>query len=392
MKILIASDLYWPTINGVAIFSRNLAKGLVANGHEVLVIAPSQTGKKHREIDDGYEIIRTASVPFYFYQNFKISLYPNIEVKKAIDEFKPDVIHIQMLMMIGQAVMRYGQKCGIPIVTTNHAMPENLMDNLKMLAPLARPISYMLKAYGTRFHSKADYVTMPTQAAIDMFEVDASKSSIPIEPVSNGIDLSRFSPGKPPKEVMEKFKLPTDRPIITYVGRLDAEKHVSVLIRAFIRVISVEKAHLLLVGDGTDVANLKELIHELGIQRNVTFTGSISDRELVADLHKVGTVFCMPSPAELQSIAMLEAMASGKPVVAVDAGALKELCQNERNGYLCEQDNDEQIAKGLLNIISNPKLHSKMSKESLAIAATHDIRNTIKRFEEIYTSLININA
>lgn len=388
MKILIASDLYWPTINGVATFSRNLAKGLVAHGHEVLVIAPSQTGKKGRETDDGYEIVRTASVPFYFYQNFKISLYPAIEVKKAIDEFKPDIIHIQMLLSIGQAVMKYGNKLGIPIVSTNHAMPENLMDNLKLLAPIARPINYMLKAYGLRFYSKADYVTLPTQAAIDMFGVDTEKSTVPIEPVSNGIDLSRFKPTAAPKEIYEKFKLPTDLPIITYVGRLDAEKHISVLIKAFVRILAVKDAHLLIVGSGTDVDNLKNLVRQLGLVHHVTFTGRVSDEDIV-NLHKVGTVFCMPSPAELQSIALLESMASGKPAVAVDAGALKELCQDGRNGYLCEQDNDEQIAKGLLNIISNSKLREKMGKESLAIAHTHDLERTIERFEEIYTSLIN---
>ncbi|MDD3035651.1 MAG: glycosyltransferase [Candidatus Saccharimonadaceae bacterium] len=390
MKILIASDLYWPTINGVATFSRNLAIGLAKNGHEVMVIAPSQTGKKQRETDENYEIVRTASIPFTFYQNFKISLNPYRDVKKVIDEFQPDVIHIQMLMMIGQATMKYGHKCGIPIVTTNHAMPENLLDNLKLLAPFAKPISYMLKAYGMRFHSKADYVTMPTQAAIDMFVDDAKNLDVPLEAVSNGIDLSRFKPTPAPKTTFEKFKLPNDVPIIYYVGRLDGEKHVSVLIRAFVRVMSARKVHLMLVGDGTDVENLKSLARELGVLRDITFTGRVKyEGEDLVNLHKAGTVFCMPSPAELQSIAMLEAMASGKPVVAVDAGALKELCQNERNGYLCEQDNDEQIANGLLNIISDPKLREKMSKESLAIAHTHDIERTIERFEEIYSSLIN---
>jgi glycosyltransferase involved in cell wall biosynthesis len=121
---------------------------------------------------------------------------------------------------------------------------------------------------------------------------------------------------------------------------------------------------------------------------HVTFTGRVTDEDL-ANLHKVGTVFCMPSPAELQSIAMLEAMASGQPVVAVDAGPLKELCQDKRNGYLCEQDNDKEIAVALTKIISDPDLRKSMSKESLAIAGTHDLQKTLKRFEEIYTSLIN---
>ena len=386
MKILIASDLHYPTINGVATFSRNLARGLAARGHEVLVIAPSQTGKKCKEVDGNHVIVRTASVPFPFYQNFRISLNPAREVKKIIDDFDPDVIHIQMLMWIGQAAMRYGNKYGIPIVSTNHAMPENLMDNLRMLAPVSRPINYILKAYGARFHSKADVITMPTQSAIDMFDV--AKLGMKIEAVSNGIDLARFSPGLVADDVYDRFNLPKDKPIVSYVGRLDAEKHLPVLLRAFVRVQSVlPNTHLLIVGDGTERPLLQTMAHELGISHDVTLTGRVSDEDLEA-LHRVGTVFCMPSPAELQSIATLEAMASGQPVVAVDAGALRELCQNERNGYLTEQDDDEAIASGLIAIIEDPALREEMSKESLAIANTHDLQTTLARFEEIYSGLV----
>ena len=97
----------------------------------------------------------------------------------------------------------------------------------------------------------------------------------------------------------------------------------------------------------------------------------------------------MPSPAELQSIATLEAMASGKPVVAVDAGALGELCQDGRNGFLTAQDDDTAIAKSLIKLLKDPSLREKMGKESLAIAKTHDIQTTLDTFEKLYTDLIN---
>lgn len=387
MKILIAADLHYPTINGVATFSRNLAKGLAARGHEVLVIAPSQTGKPSKEVDGNYVIARTASVPFPFYQNFRISLNPNREVRKILLDFEPDVIHIQMLMWIGQATMRYGNKFGIPIVSTNHAIPENLMDNLRLLAPVSRPINYILKAYGARFHSKADYITMPTQSAIDMFGRAAQKIPTPKEAVSNGIDLSRFTPGPVDPAVIKKFKLPTDVPIISYIGRLDAEKHLPVLIDAFAQIRRKTDAHLLIVGFGTDQPRLELMVHEAGLVDSVTFTGRVDDDELLA-LHRVGTVYCMPSPAELQSIATLEAMASGQPVVAVDAGALKELCQDGRNGFLCRKDDADQIADSLLKIITDPQLRAQYSKESLAIAKTHDLDDVLARFETIYQRLL----
>ena len=384
MKILIASDLHWPTINGVATFSRTLARGLADRGHEVVVIAPSQIGQKYKEVDGNHTVYRTRSVPFPFYQNFRISINPQREVKKIIDEFEPDVIHIQMLMWIGQAAMKYGNRLGIPIVSTNHAMPENLMDNLRLLAPVARPINYMLKEYGRRFHSKSDCVTMPTQSAIDMFDVEMPN---PMLAISNGIDLSRFKPGRVPKKLYKKYKIPEKRQIITYVGRLDAEKHLQVLVRAFARVKKNHDAHLVIVGDGTDRDNLVELVRELKLVKRTTFTGRVSDEDLTL-LHRIGSVFAMPSPAELQSIATLEAMASGKPVVAVDAGALKELCQDGVNGVLCEQDNVEQMANGIAAILGDETLAKQYSEQSLVIAQTHDLEYTLDRFEEVYRDLM----
>jgi glycosyltransferase involved in cell wall biosynthesis len=352
----------------------------------VLVIAPSQTNKKFKEIDDNHVVIRTASVPFLPYQNFRVSPTPGREVKKIIQEFEPDVIHIQMLMWIGQAAMKYGNKYGIPIVTTNHAMPENLMDNIMILAPIARPINYMLTQYGARFHSKADYVTLPTQSAIDMFKA-TDKVKIPMEAVSNGIDLTHFSPGKPGDELYSRFGLPRDTPIIAFVGRLDAEKHVYVLVNAFKRLLKTHPAHLLIMGDGQEAINLKEQAHELGIFDQMTFTGRVSEEDKES-LLKVATLFAMPSPMELQSIATLEAMASGQPVVAVSAGALGELCQDGRNGYLFPLDDDEKMAKAMAKILGDPSLRTKMSKESIAIAKTHDLNTTLARFEAIYGSLI----
>lgn len=388
MKILISSDLYWPTVNGVSTAARTLAMGLADRGHEVLVIAPSQTGKKYKEVDGNYTVARTASIPFPLYQNFRICLYPYREVKKIIKDFNPDVVHLMGFMMISQAVMKYSQKYDIPIVSTNHAMPENLMDNLKRLAPLSRPINYAMKEYIVRFHKKTDYFTMPTQSALDIFKLSTRKLKIPVEAVSNGIDLSRYSPTEPPTEVIKKFKIPTDKPIVAYLGRVDAEKHISVLIDAFVRVLKKCDARMIIVGKGTETANLQEQARNLGVYDKITFTGCVTDQEIV-DLHKIGTVFCMASPVELQSIAMLEAMASGKPIVSVDAGPLKELCQDGRNGILCETDNDKEIADAIVRIISDPVLAESMGKESVKIAATHDLQKTLERYEQIYTKVIN---
>lgn len=387
MKILIVTDLHWPTINGVATFSRNIARGMAERGHKVHVIAPSQTGKKGEEIDGNYTIHRTASVPFPFYQNLRISLNPSREVKKIIDDITPDVVHIQTPLLIGQFAMRHAKKNHIPVMVTNHAMPENLMDNLKLLAPVSRPINYILIEIGARFYFKADVITMPTQSAIDMFK-KADKTNVPTYPISNGVDLSRFTEGRASDDIYDKFSIPRDKKIVSYLGRLDGEKHLSVLIRAFDRIKGkVPDAHLLIVGGGTDEEHLKRLVYQYQLGDRTTFTGRVSDDDM-EQLHRVGMVYVMPSPAELQSIATLEAMASGKPIVAVDAGALNELCISGHNGYLCEVDDDEEIADALLTILTNDTKRAAFGVESLKIAAEHDIRTTFDRFESIYSDLV----
>ena len=386
MKILIAADLHYPTINGIATFSRNLARGLAQLGHEVMVIAPSQSGKATVEKDGNYTIVRTKAIPFVFYQNFRISPRPTKEVRKVIDEFKPDVIHVQVAMFIGMAAMKYGNELGVPIVSSNHTMPENTLDNIQFLAPVADQISAWLYRFALRFYAETDYMTMPTQSAIDHFHIEG-KLDIPVEPVSNGIDLSRFEPTAPKPALYKKFGIPKNKKVVAYVGRLDKEKHLPVLVRAFKKLQKdVDGLHLLIVGDGTDRHNLERIVHHEKL-KNVTITGRVTDDEIV-QLHKVGTVFCMPSPAELQSIATLEAMASGQPVVAIKAGALAELCQDGRNGYICEKDDVEGIASALKKILADDTLRQRFSKQSLAIAHTHDLQTTIKRYEAIYLSLI----
>lgn len=391
MRILIASDLHWPTLNGIAMFGRNLATGLAARGHEVLVIAPSQTGKKHIETFENHKVARTASLPFPFYQNFKISTSPQFEVKKIIADFKPDIIHIQTPLGIGRAVLNIGKKLGIPIVATNHAMPENLIENLKLLAPFARPISYILKEYGTRFHNNTDYVTLPTMAAIKMFGENTAAVKVPVEAVSNGIDLSAYKPGKCNPELFKKYNIPTDKPIVLYIGRLDSEKHLDVLLQAFAHVHQAVDAHLVMVGSGNDSENLQRLAHDLAIEQYVTLTGRVSDEDKI-NLYRCGTVFAMPSPAELQSIVMLEAMATGLPTVAVNAGALYELCQDGKNGFLTPADDVDEMAAGILKLLKDPKLAARMGKESLAIAKTHNLEHTLDRYEEIYKEVLKAHA
>ncbi|HEY6736366.1 MAG TPA: glycosyltransferase, partial [Candidatus Saccharimonadia bacterium] len=321
MKVLLASDQFWPMVSGVATAGRNLASGLAAAGHEVLVIAPSQTGHPYEETDRNYHITRTRSVPVPARENLRISVAFQNEIKRIIEEFGPDIVHVHTQLTVGLTTIRMARKLGLPIVATNHAMPQNIIDNLKFLVPVAKPVSYILMEYGPLLYKGADHIIMPTQGAIDIFKPDAF-SGAPITAVSNGIDLSSSSPGPVPKSLYRHYHLPTNEPIVTYLGRLDAEKHLEVVVRALAVLRQRgEAVHGLFVGTGNTEDKLQNLASELGIAKHVTFTGRVSDEDRTL-LHRVGTLYVMPSPVELQSLSTLEAMASGQPIIAVRNGVL----------------------------------------------------------------------
>ena len=121
MKIVIATAVYYPMINGVAVFSHNLAVGLAARGCEVAVICPSQTGKSYKRVVDGVETYYLKSVQakvypdqihavpkkkkLFYKHGFRISVFPVPEVRKIMDDFKPDVVHVQVSDPIGLSVV-----------------------------------------------------------------------------------------------------------------------------------------------------------------------------------------------------------------------------------------------------------------------------------------------
>lgn len=383
MKILIASDMFHPTINGVATFSRNLARGLAAHGHEVMVLAPSTARRSHTEHEDGYTIRRLWSVPLRLYP-LRVVLRPGDEIKTCFDLFQPDVVHIQSPLEIGRNSILEARRRGIPVVATNHAMPDNVVDNLKVLLPVKYPFDRIMRLYGSYLHNKANIVTMPTQSAVDVLSLRFNPTC---EVVSNGVDTVRFHPGPASIALRQRYHLPEDIPIVMYVGRLDGEKHLDVFVRALAIMQSDRPVHGLIVGKGTVRLQLEELARQLDIGDRLSFTGFASDATL-PDLYRLGTLFAISSPAELQSIATLEAVASGLPVVAANAAALPELCQPDINGLLFKTDNPEAMAQAVLDLLGHPRTLARMGRASRQIGLKHSFEKTLKSFERIYKNQV----
>ncbi len=415
MKIAIASDIYYPMTNGVAVFSHNLALGLAQRGHEVLVIAPSFNGKytvSYEKCSDGKHSIKTVhltSAKFPFYPD-QIHAVPEkkeflgmpmprlaykhgiwwatrapFEIKKVLDEFKPDVIHLQTAETIALAIMHYVRKNDVPLVTTGHAYPDNVTGQFKFLKPVKKPVDAAVRAYMASFLKHSEYATMPTEMAIgDLIPKNRKRFKVSVEALSNGVDLSSFKPGKPRMDILRKYDIDMKKPRVLYVGRVDPEKSIENVVEAFsMAALKVPNAELLIVGDGTARIGLIKLAKEKGIEDKVKFLGRVMPPDLY-EIYKTGTVFATASETETQGIVLIEAAATGLPLIAVDAGAVRELCQNKKNGILCKPGKIRQMANAMVKILSDAKLREMYSAGSIEVAKKHDINRTLNRFEEIY--------
>lgn len=417
MRIAITTDLYYPMTNGVAVFAHNLAKGLARQGHEVMVICPSFTGKSHKRRRDGVSTVYLRSIRFPFYPDqinkvpdqkeilgkslprlayrhgIWVAVEPYLAMKKALDRFRPDVIHNQTAETIAIAARRYAKKKDVPMVSTGHAYPDNITGQIKMLKPIKRPVDAALRTYMASFLKHSEYATMPTEMAIgDLVPKNRRRFKVPVEPLSNGVDLSEFTPRQPKAKVMKHFHLQPGRPRVLYVGRVDPEKSIGNVVTAFVEVLAkVPEAELVIVGDGTDCSRLRDLVKGLDLQNSVKFPGRVMLPD-IADIYRGSTVFATASETETQGIVLIEAAATGLPLVAVDAGAVGELCQNRKNGTLCRPGDTSAMARALVRILQDEKLRKKYSAASLEIAKQHDLNRTLARFIEIYQEAVELKG
>jgi glycosyltransferase involved in cell wall biosynthesis len=378
LRVLIGADTFAPEINGAAAFAARLAAGLVERGHDVHIVAPAAS-RKHgtwTEVLEGQPMTvhRLKSYRWYPHPWLRFALPWQIEKNSArvLDEVKPDVVHFQSHIIIGRGLSNQAKKRGIRIIGTNHFMPENMLEHTLLPGFLQAPAVRAAWAAASRSFGRAEVVTTPTRKAADFLEHYTKLRGVIA--ISCGVDAHHYTPDFSPR---------TENRIL-FVGRITNEKQLDKLLRAFAILDPALDAKLELVGGGEQENSLKALASQLGVRDRVTFSGYAEEDYLRNALTRA-TVFAMPSIAELQSIATMEAMASGLPVVAANAMALPHLVHDGENGFLFEPGNVEEFAAKLTQVLTMPEDElQKFKRESLRIVAAHDIQRTITTFEAIY--------
>jgi glycosyltransferase involved in cell wall biosynthesis len=382
LRVLIATDTYPPDVNGAAYFTYRLATGLAARGNDVHVVCASDEGAARIDCAAGVTVHRLRSARLMMHPTMRVSLPTRLD--RLVGGLLPDVVHTQGHFVVGRAAISAARRAGVPVVATNHFMPDNLFQFAHIPGRLRDRAGDLAWRDFARVFGRADRITTPTQIAAGLLRDKGFGR--PVEPVSCGIDLGRFQPRAEPQAWARKlFELP-DRETILFVGRLDEEKRLDELVRAMPHVLNDRDAQLALVGTGAQRADLERLARRIGVGERVSFLGFVPD-ETLPQAYAAADVFAMPGVAELQSIATLEAMATGLPVVAADAMALPHLVRSGENGQLYRPGDVHELAAHLTRLLGSPELRAHMGRASRTIALTHDDQASLARFEQIYAEL-----
>lgn len=171
--------------------------------------------------------------------------------------------------------------------------------------------------------------------------------------------------------------------MLLFVGRLDPEKKLEQVLRAVILAAGYTQFSLIIVGRGIQAAALKQLANQLHIEDRVIFTGFVPESDLPL-LYRACRCFVIASKAELLSLATLQVLASGLPVIAVDAGALQELVKDRINGYLFAPGDVAAMSRCVMEIMSIDGPWRQMGELSLKIGSLHDLKLAADIFESIY--------
>lgn len=310
MRIAIFAETYFPFISGIVTHIQTLKESLEESGHEVLIVTASPKTNRHY-VKDG--VLYCPAIPMKRIYGYGFSNPLNLERLNIIREFNPDVLHIHTEFSMGIFAQFAARKLKKPIVYTLHTMYD---DYLFYVAPhkfgqkMVKPAAHL---YFRSTANKATEIIGPSLKVVEFLRRCGVERHINIIP--NTVDLSDFLPQNVSPDdissVRKTLGIREGDTAICFVGRLGKEKSIDTLIEFFAQNCKGnEQYKLFIIGDGPEKNNLAKQIQDLDVTSQVKLLGRIEHASLPPYYHACD-LFATASLSEMNSISMLEAMASG---------------------------------------------------------------------------------
>lgn len=350
MRALYFTDTYPPQVNGVSVVTHLSVQGLAARGWEMGVIAPRYpAGPDVFGAGTHHVIVDLPSMPMPGYPDIRLAAPQLGRVMAAARRFQPDLIHCATEFMAGWLGQRVARRLGVPVVTSYHT------DFARYTRSYGMPwLEAPLTRFLTRFHRRARRTLTPSRATrAELVARGIDRSMV----WGCGVDATRFSPASRSAEWRRRLGA-EDAFLFLHVGRLAPEKSAHRIIESFARCRAVlgDKVRLVIAGDGPSRPELERQAVE-----GVSFLGFIDRATELPALYASADGFTFASETETLGLVILEAMASGLPVVAAPAGGVADHLSHGVNGLAYPAGDADAMARHMIDLATDAVLHGSLA-------------------------------
>ncbi|MDO8663674.1 MAG: glycosyltransferase family 4 protein [Candidatus Wildermuthbacteria bacterium] len=378
MRIGFFTDTYLPSSFGLEISVETFRENLENMGHRVYIFAPSYPHYK----DANPRVFRFRSLKIIKKpeMRFAFPFLPTGSVREIM-KLKLDIVHIHTPLAMGFLGKYIASVQRIPAIYTHHTQ---IHQYAKVYFKKMRMFPYVAKVLSTWFANSSGGVIAPSVKIKKMLKEWKTKKTITILPTGVNVNLFKKSADAGQK-VKEKLNIPPEKKVLLFVGRMSKEKNIEFLLKAFKETLKKTSLSLILimVGDGPDLEKLRQFAKKNNLNDSVIFTGHIPHKE-IPPLYQAADAFLFSSLTETQGIVILEAMASGLPIVALEDDAFQGLISHGENGFLIKKPSTEIFSQKILKLLNSHFLMEKFSKNSRKIAEKLSAENQTKKLLAIY--------
>jgi len=351
-KLLLVADTYYPKVDGTLIFMEQFLKRASSNFDISLLVPKLDKTKKETKGKHKITFLQPSRwLKLSGYPSLKLSWKNFKKIKQAVQQ--TDILFIQGPALISFIGILYGRKYHKKIVYYTHVLSWELF--AKFMPAFIHDFAFRTSKKITLWlYNKCDEIAVPYHELKEQLKRAGVKVAMSVARL--GVAINQFSPTHDKRLSKMKVGIKSDKSVIGYVGRISKEKNVDILREAFLKLEKQRNLKLLIVGDGAE--ENKEEFKKLN---NCKITGFVNN---VQDYLKAMDVFVMPSLTETTSLATLEAMSCGLPVIVTKVGFMKKYIVKDHNGLFFPRNNSTMLAMKIKKLLDDQDLSHKLGKNA----------------------------
>lgn len=380
MKIAMFTNTYLPHVGGVARAVKILEDACRSLGHEVRIVAPQNSGS-----NGSPHVLRVPAIQHFNGSDFSLQLPVPNRIRSFIEDFGPDIIHSHHPFLLGDSALREARKMRVPIVFTHHTLYEHYTHYVPLDSHALKRITTQLT---TNYCNLCDGVIAPSESIARLLR--EREVVTPIEVIPTGINVSNFTAGAGAgARFRRKAHISANARVIGHVGRLAEEKNLTFLTTAVANCLEEDgEAVFLVVGDGERREEMLEILRKSASEHQIRDVGELTGSDLM-DAYAAMDWFVFASQSETQGLVLAEAMAAGKPVIALDGPGVREIVKDGENGLLLfGHASPFDFSTALSGIMHNPALTSYYSENARKTAKEYSVDRSVRSLLACYEKLI----